>query len=279
MPRTRAFTLIELLVVIAIIAVLIAILLPALGKARAAARSTACGSNQRQIGLGLLSYLNENREYFPANHIQAGRLAVVTWNVRTRVHLSDDNEVYHCPAESKDAQWRTEWRNYGQDQNIRGYTQGQLGYFDGEATLGTSGDADEDPLDSGQFLRFSYGHNGWGTNDYVQNESWGLGGHIALPDGENQADRTWWETPLSKVVNPAQMIALGDTLTDGLQDGWITVQTSVDLSFPSRRHGGGAQMLFTDGHVTRIDRATLLEPTEEARRIWNNDFDGHLEGL
>lgn len=52
--RPHAFTLIELLVVISIIALLISILLPALGAARDAARSTACLSDQRQIGLAMM---------------------------------------------------------------------------------------------------------------------------------------------------------------------------------------------------------------------------------
>lgn len=61
----RAFTLIELLVVIAIIAVLMGLLLPALARARESGRATACGSNLRQLGQGLTSYLGDYREQLP----------------------------------------------------------------------------------------------------------------------------------------------------------------------------------------------------------------------
>ncbi len=62
--RKRAFTLIELLVVIAIIAILAAILFPVFAQARAKARQTACLSNQKQIGLGAMLYVQDNDETF-----------------------------------------------------------------------------------------------------------------------------------------------------------------------------------------------------------------------
>ena len=60
--RHSGFTLIELLVVVAIIAILSSILFPVFGRARENARRTSCISNMRQIGLGLLQYIQDNDE-------------------------------------------------------------------------------------------------------------------------------------------------------------------------------------------------------------------------
>lgn len=63
----RGFTLIELLVVIAIIAILAAILFPVFAQAREKARAISCVSNQKQIGLGFLQYIQDNDEKYPMN--------------------------------------------------------------------------------------------------------------------------------------------------------------------------------------------------------------------
>jgi len=59
------FTLIELLVVISIIALLIGLLLPALSRARASSRAAVCGSNVRQIGIGMEGYANDFNDMYP----------------------------------------------------------------------------------------------------------------------------------------------------------------------------------------------------------------------
>jgi prepilin-type N-terminal cleavage/methylation domain-containing protein len=61
----RAFTLIELLVVIAIIAILAAILFPVFAQAREKARQTSCLSNDKQVGLGFMMYIQDYDELYP----------------------------------------------------------------------------------------------------------------------------------------------------------------------------------------------------------------------
>jgi len=85
--RPAGFTLVELLVVIAIIAILLSILLPSLNKAREMGKRTVCGSNLRQLSLGMLTYAQDNDGKIPY-HILADAAAgdYQPWNTYSVSH-------------------------------------------------------------------------------------------------------------------------------------------------------------------------------------------------
>ena len=105
--RTRsAFTLIELLVVIAIIAILAAILFPVFARARENARRSSCQSNLKQIGLGVIQYVQDYDEKYPIrNHkgnpvlgATAATDATGAW-VNLQPYLKSE-QIYQCPSET-----------------------------------------------------------------------------------------------------------------------------------------------------------------------------------
>jgi prepilin-type N-terminal cleavage/methylation domain-containing protein/prepilin-type processing-associated H-X9-DG protein len=79
--QKRGFTLIELLVVIAIIAILAAILFPVFAQAREKARQITCISNLKQIGLGMLQYVQDNDEtMFPTTYYDPATGILHQWD-------------------------------------------------------------------------------------------------------------------------------------------------------------------------------------------------------
>ena len=103
MPHKRfasAFTLIELLVVIAIIAVLAAILFPVFAQAREKARQASCSSNARQLGIGMLMYIQDNDETLAPVAIASASGEGVLWPVLIAPYLKNE-QICRCPSDSK----------------------------------------------------------------------------------------------------------------------------------------------------------------------------------
>jgi prepilin-type N-terminal cleavage/methylation domain-containing protein len=108
-PSRCGFTLVELLVVIGIIALLTALLMPALNRARESAYIVQCLSNQRQVGMSILMYSNENRGWYPPKTMSIRTTSVpwpqpYPWDARL---LTDyiypkyikSIDVFYCPGD------------------------------------------------------------------------------------------------------------------------------------------------------------------------------------
>jgi prepilin-type N-terminal cleavage/methylation domain-containing protein/prepilin-type processing-associated H-X9-DG protein len=100
--RSNGFTLIELLVVIAIIAILAAILFPVFAKAREKARQASCESNERQVGLAILQYVQDFDEHFPCGEQFAGNNGAgsgIGWAGTVQNYIKSTG-VFKCPDDS-----------------------------------------------------------------------------------------------------------------------------------------------------------------------------------
>src|ERR1700742_4223315 len=86
--QRNAFTLIELLVVIAIIAILAAILFPVFAQAREAARKTSCLSNTKQLGLGIMQYVQDYDETYPMDEWNAANIGVADNDTHSGNYIS-----------------------------------------------------------------------------------------------------------------------------------------------------------------------------------------------
>ena len=101
--KRSGFTLIELLVVIVIIAILVAILFPVFQKVRENARRATCQSSEKQLGLGLLQYVQDyDEKMMPREVALAGTGTGIAWSQLMQPYIKSQN-VFQCPSNPRNA--------------------------------------------------------------------------------------------------------------------------------------------------------------------------------
>jgi prepilin-type N-terminal cleavage/methylation domain-containing protein/prepilin-type processing-associated H-X9-DG protein len=127
--KKHGFTLVELLTVIAIIALLAAILFPVFGRVRESARRSSCQSNLKQIGLGMLQYVQDYDQKFPfAVQCNAGPDPTLCygnnnwmgWSVLIQPYTKS-TQLLQCPSEPNKVQVNADtngFTDYFYNQNL-----------------------------------------------------------------------------------------------------------------------------------------------------------------
>jgi prepilin-type processing-associated H-X9-DG protein len=235
--------LIELLVVVAIIAVLIAILLPALSQARKAAAGAVCSSNLRQIGIGFSFYRNANSDWYPMN-----------------IGVRD----FRWPNGDTTTLWYAYIARYiGWNGNTSQASFVRLKVFDCPLYV----------YPSDKYLTYQSESDTWGYNSYGYNyRGFGAGG-FGYYDFTNPNEKSI-RIRHSQVNQPEIKVLVADSgtsISDYPYEGGCLLTPHYTSRPVSKRHNGGSNVLFADGHVVPMSYKKLHCPDmAEVTPIWRD---------
>lgn len=247
------FTLVELLVVIAIIGILATLLLPALSQAQSAARSARCVSNERQLGLALVLYVDDHR-----NYPQSGLLPASLWALPLFPYLSlkiksTSNDVpggiFLCPSDAsrriRDERWSYGYNAFG----------------------AVSGSYDFGKLGQGLGVRVPSAVLTTGVGEATRESD------VKVPSEMIAMGDAFIGTPDNRtLVEGHPLISRTDFAIPGL------FGSGDDTPLARARHRGTLNVVFCDARVERVKLNFLFfDESDDARRRWNRDHEPHRE--
>ncbi|MFW5697073.1 MAG: prepilin-type N-terminal cleavage/methylation domain-containing protein [Fimbriimonadaceae bacterium] len=234
MSKRKAFTLIELLVVIAIIAILAAILFPVFAQAKAAAKTTATISNQKQQALAMLMYSNDYNDITPAYEYEDadGNLIAYPQIVYPYVKNSDlffDSATGTLPPDmmSTDGPVFGDWQYYN---NLSVNGGGLFGYW----------------TDGGEY---KYGRNLSGQEDISERAALVTVEHPELRGAYGYYQFTNWTAYSPDYENEDNM--------------WANLVYAA-----SDRHNNGVVAAMADGSARRVAAGQIFVPEGEDPTEW-----------
>jgi prepilin-type N-terminal cleavage/methylation domain-containing protein/prepilin-type processing-associated H-X9-DG protein len=230
-PAARsAFTLIEILVVISIIALLAAILFPVFARARENARRTSCQQNLKQIGIGLLQYVQDFDETatlsFYGTAGDSDNASNYKWMDAIYPYVKNE-QIFTCPSDNAPN------RRYLWNESIpAGQTSQNYGSYGLNGAYGAAGDGQTPPRSSAAYTvslsnMVMPAHTVWVTDNNNAPTAANTGGSQGF----------FWPNAAS---NPS-----------------ITNSTPRQLQNISERHLESVGVLFCDGHVKSLKLEVL----------------------
>ena len=252
--RASAFTLVELLVVIAIIAILAAILFPVFARARENARRASCQSNLKQIGLGLIQYVQDYDEKYPSYQLSYGTNDI-SWPSVTFPYTKSA-QIYACPSTSEQgvaSPFAPSRQYYG-----RLASDGSDGALSRVNVLSYSMNVIRSNRQNGS--QEGWYNTGWGTasnpkNGFVSDDGTSTGGPISIASVPVPATTIFVVDASTSSSSPVEV-----TKAQGLRQlkwergtdyGDLSSSGNADTSHTKvlDRHLGGFNILWADGHV------------------------------